>query len=255
VPDADDPTDTPRRRGKLGASVRRTEALTNRVIEGAVLPVWQRATSGEPRWPVSLAVIAAVVMQGLLPSQVQLTHPWLLPSVALFLVIAITVADPSRMTSESPILRFGTAALIAWITGANLLSAARLVNRLLTGNFHGSAERLLITGGAIWLTNVIAFALWYWHFDRGGPVDRAHGKAEYPDFLFPQMQDPSLAPPDWDTGFIDYMFVSFTNAAAFSPTDVLPLKRWAKLTMMTQSAISLMTVALVVARAVNVLPG
>jgi len=95
--------------------------------------------------------------------------------------------------------------------------------------------------------------LWYWHFDRGGPVDRAQGTAEYPDLLFPQMQDRSLAPPDWDTGFVDYFYVSFTNAAAFSPTDVLPLKRWAKLTMLVQSVVSLMTIALVIARAVNIL--
>ena len=239
--------------GRLGDGVRQTEALTSQVIEGKVLPVWKRVTAGEPRWPVAVAVVAAVLMQGLLPRQVQLVHPWILPSVAAALLVAIVIASPTRLTEESATLRFGTGVLIAWLTGANGLSAIRLLNRLLNGTFVGSPTRLLFTGGAIWLTNVICFALWYWHFDRGGPVDRAHGRSEYPDFLFPQMQDRSLAPPDWDTGFVDYFYLSFTNASAFSPTDVLPLKRWAKLTMMLQSAISLATVVLVIARAVNIL--
>ncbi len=247
----------PRRRvlGRLGAGVRQTEALTSEVITGRVLPTWKRVTTGEPRWPVALAVVAAVVMQGLLPEQVQLVHPWILPSVAVVLLAALIVANPTRIVHESPALRLTSGVLIAWLTGANILSMIRLLTRLLDGTFHGSPKLLLLTGGAIWLTNVICFALWYWFFDRGGPVDRAHGRAEYPDLLFPQMSDPELAPPDWATGFVDYLYLSFTNASAFSPTDVLPLKRWAKLTMLLQSAISLITVALVIARAVNILKG
>jgi uncharacterized membrane protein len=115
------------------------------------------------------------------------------------------------------------------------------------------AGPLLITGAAIWLTNVIVFSLWYWELDRGGPVARAHATRAHPDFLFAQMQNPELAPSDWEPGFADYLYLSFTNATAFSPTDVLPLSRWAKLTMMLQSAVSLATVALVIARAVNIL--
>ena len=108
------------------------------------------------------------------------------------------------------------------------------------------------SGGAIWLTNVIAFALWYWEFDRGGPVARALAKRTRPDFGFPQMNDPAQY-PDWEPTFVDYFYLSFTTATAFSPTDVLPMTRWAKLTMMAQSAVSLVAVALVVARAVNIL--
>ena len=115
-------------------------------------------------------------------------------------------------------------------------------------------SELLLTGAAIWLTNVIVFGLWYWEFDRGGPVARAHAVKQYPDFLFPQMgSPPELTPPDWEPEFVDYLYFSFTNATAFSPTDVMPLSRWAKLTMLAQSAVSLMTVALVIARAVNIL--
>jgi uncharacterized membrane protein len=143
--------------------------------------------------------------------------------------------------------------LIATISAANAWSLGRLVTHLLQGTEAGDATRLLLTGGAIWLTNVLVFALWYWELDRGGPVGRAHAVRTYPDFLFPQMQSPALAPEEWEPGFVDYLYLSFTNAAAFSPTDVLPLSRWAKLTMLVQSAVSLATVALVVARAVNTL--
>ena len=100
---------------------------------------------------------------------------------------------------------------------------------------------------------MIVFALWYWEFDRGGPAARALGTDPYPDFLFVQMTSPKLAPPDWEPAFADYLYLAFTNAAAFSPTDVMPLSRWAKLAMTVQSAISILTVALIVARAVNIL--
>jgi uncharacterized membrane protein len=97
------------------------------------------------------------------------------------------------------------------------------------------------------------FALWYWELDRGGPAARATAPRPYPDFLFPQMQSPELAPDNWEPSFTDYLYVSFTNATAFSPTDVMPLSRWAKLTMMLHSMVSVVTVALVIARAVNIL--
>jgi uncharacterized membrane protein len=108
-------------------------------------------------------------------------------------------------------------------------------------------------GGAIWITNVIIFALWYWELDRGGPVARSKAVHKYPDFMYPQMQAPDLAPEHWEPTFLDYLYVSFTNATAFSPTDTMPLSRWAKMLMMAQASVSLATVALVIARAVNIL--
>ena len=132
-------------------------------------------------------------------------------------------------------------------------SLERLAAGLVSGHQHWDAGSLLITGGAIWLTNVIVFSLWYWEFDRGGPVARALATNPYPDFQFPQMVSPEMAPPHWEPQFADYLYLAFTNAAAFSPTDVMPLSRWAKLAMTLQSAISIVTVALVVARAVNIL--
>jgi hypothetical protein len=117
------------------------------------------------------------------------------------------------------------------------------------------AGPLLLNGGAIRLTNVIVFALWYWEADRGGPAARANAREDYPDFLFPQMTTPEMVGGDWEPYFVDYLYLSFTNATAFSPTDTMPLSRWAKLTMMAQSAVSLLIVALVVARAgASVLP-
>jgi hypothetical protein len=139
------------------------------------------------------------------------------------------------------------------MSAANVASGVRLIADLLRGQGIHDPTELLLTGGAIWLTNVTVFALWYWEFDRGGPVARAVAPRRYPDFLFPQMTSPELAPPGWSPTFVDYLYTSFTNATAFSPTDVLPLSRWAKLTMMGQSAISLVIAALVVARAVNIL--
>ena len=183
-----------------------------------------------------------------------LLHPaWLLPAVEGLLLLALVVANPRRINRESRAIRLAGLTLAAVISLANAWSVARLVIGLVQGTEGGSAGPLLVTGGAIWLTNVIVFGLWYWEFDRGGPAARANATRMYPDFLFAQMTSPHLAPPDWEPAFSDYLYLSFTNAAAFSPTDVLPLSRWAKMAMTTQAAISIVTVALVVARAVNIL--
>ena len=124
---------------------------------------------------------------------------------------------------------------------------------ILGGQTGQDAAGLLGSGAAIYGTNIIAFGIWYWELDRGGPFARATGTRLHPDFLFPQMSDPHLAPPDWEPLFFDYLYVSLTNVFAFSPTDTLPLRRWAKALMALQSVVALSTTALVVARAVNVL--
>ncbi|MDQ1515822.1 MAG: hypothetical protein QOE80_1652 [Actinomycetota bacterium] len=218
-----------------------------------LLPAWKRVTQGEPRWPVSLGIIAAIAMQLALPGRLA-PHPrWLLPSLEALLLVGLVVTNPHRLNRESPPVRAGSLVLIAVISLANAWSAIRLVHGLVLGTNGQDAGPLLMTGAAIWLTNVIVFTLWYWDLDRGGPVARAHARRRHPDFLFAQMDCPDLAPEDWEPAFVDYLYLSFTNATAFSPTDVLPLSRWAKLTMMLQSAVSLVTVALVIARAVNIL--
>jgi uncharacterized membrane protein len=161
--------------------------------------------------------------------------------------------NPTRLNRESAVMRGGSLTLTALVSVANGWSAALLSIELVGGRAGENAGPLLSTGAAIWLTNIIAFALWYWQFDRGGPAARAHARRRIPDFLFVQMQSPEVAHPDWEPAFVDYLYLSFTNATAFSPTDVMPLSRWAKLTMLVQSLVSLVTVALVIARAVNIL--
>jgi uncharacterized membrane protein len=140
------------------------------------------------------------------------------------------------------------------MSAANAWSVVHLIIALINGSADvNRPATLLFTGASIWLTNVIAFALWYWEFDRGGPVERARGTVKYPDLQFPQMTAPDMAPPHWEPAFADYLYVAFTNATAFSPTDTMPMSRWAKMAMTLQSAISLITMGLIVARAVNIL--
>jgi hypothetical protein len=165
----------------------------------------------------------------------------------------VFVAKSTRFERRARVLRIASLALIGVMSLSNATSAGRLVVDLVRVEGIRDPARLLLTGAAIWLTNVIVFGLWYWEFDRGGPLARAAGARPFPDFVFPQMTSPELAPVEWEPGFVDYLYVSFTNAMAFSPTDVMPMTRWAKLTMLTQSLISVMTVALVIARAVNIL--
>jgi hypothetical protein len=270
VPEEEPPSEAPDKSEKqsggwnpadrLRAELRRVERLLDPGIdlieqagERYVLPAWQRVTKGEPRWPVSMAIVASIVLQLALPEKVAFRPRWLLPSLQGLMLIGIIAANPLRIDRETIRLRAATIGLICVSSLANAWSAGRLVKHLVNGTLLQSPSRLLITGAAIWMTNVIVFALWYWECDRGGPGERMQAKKPYPDFLFAQMQSPELAPREWEPGFADYLYLSFTNASAFSPTDVLPLSRWAKMTMMLQAGVSLSTVALVVARAVNVL--
>jgi hypothetical protein len=219
-----------------------------------VIPAWRRPTQGETRWPAALAVAAAAALQLPLPGRVVLLHPgWLLPLLEGLLLMALVIANPRRINTESRLLRMLGLTVAALLSLANAWSVVRLVIGLVQGTEGGAPGPLLITGGIIWLTNVIVFGLWYWEFDRGGPAARANADRMYPDFQFAQMTSPQLAPPDWEPAFGDYLYLSFTNASAFSPTDVLPMSRWAKMGMTLQAAISIVTVALVVARAVNIL--
>jgi uncharacterized membrane protein len=139
------------------------------------------------------------------------------------------------------------------ITLDNLVSAFVLDYGIVTGRTSNDAIGLLSAGAAIYLTNIIVFGIWYWELDRGGPFNRAAGTGPHPDFLFPQMGLPEISPEHWEPRFLDYLYTSFTNAMAFSPTDTMPLSRWAKSLMALQSAIALSTTALVLARAVNIL--
>jgi hypothetical protein len=218
------------------------------------IPAWRRPTEGETRWQAAVAVAIAVALQYPLPGRLVLVHPvWLLPTLQALLLIALIMANPRRINTESRAIRLLGLTLAALLSLANAYSVARLVVDLVQGTEGNNAGPLLITGGIIWLINVIVFALWYWEFDRGGPVARAQALRMYPDFQFVQMASPQLAPPGWEPTFADYLYLAFTNATAFSPTDTMPLSRWAKMGMTVQASVSIVTVALVVARAVNIL--
>jgi hypothetical protein len=220
----------------------------------AGVPAWKRRTDGEARWQVAVSVAVAIALQIAVPGRLAVFRPvWILPALQGVLFIALAVANPGRINRESAALRTLGLALAALISFANAWSVVSLTAGLVRGTEGGNAGPLLVTGGVIWLTNVIVFGLWYWEFDRGGPAARALGLRQYTDFQFPQMATPDAAPPDWEPAFADYLYLAFTNASAFSPTDVMPLSRWAKLAMTIQSVISIVTIALIVARAVNIL--
>jgi len=230
-----------------------TDALRS-VSDRVVVPAWQRATNIESRVPVMCALAVAITITALLPDRVA-NHPrWLLPGLAAILFVIVLAVNPYKSPDRARQLRPLTFALLAVVSLGNAASAARLVVDLVHGEGIRSPDTLLLTGGAIWATNMIIFAIWYWEADGGGPGGRAMKMKDRPDFLFPQMTiHESLVKPDWEPHFVDYLYLSFTNATAFSPTDVMPLTPWTKLTMMAQSTVSLTVVVLVVARAVNIL--
>lgn len=202
---------------------------------------------------MALAILAAVILQTLLPDQFVVHPRYVLQAVELIALVALAISHPERMSRRTRGVRTASQLLFALVTINNMISVGLLVHRITTGGAIRPVE-LLVGGAEIWLTNTIVFALWYWEYDRGGPASRALGLADTPDLLFPQMTDPALA-LNWEPIVMDYLFVSYTNSTAFSPTDTLPLSRWAKALFMLQSAISLVTVALIAARAVNILPG
>ena len=184
----------------------RMDELEHRMAPGErpgprAVPAWKRPTQGEARWQAALAVGVAVALQYALPGRLVLVHPtWLLPTLEGLLLIVLVMANPRRINIESRALRLLGLTLAALLSLANAWSVGALVVGLVQGTQGGSPGSLLITGGAIWLTNVIVFGLWYWEFDRGGPVARAHADRMYPDFLFAQMATPQLAAPDWEPG-------------------------------------------------------
>lgn len=215
-------------------------------------PFWHHTHRGEPRWPISLVVLTVIFLQLTLPASLNVSNVKLVCGLEGAILIAVNILNPSRISSHETWPRRLNLALLILMSVANLVSIGNLIHELLNSGVT-NAKELLLTGGAIWLTNVVVFALWYWEFDRGGPGARAEARYHVPDFMFPQMSDPDLAEPHWAASFFDYLYMSFTNSSAFSPTDVLPLRRWAKALMLTQSLTSLVVVALVIARAVNIL--
>jgi hypothetical protein len=219
---------------------------------------WGVPVHHENLWPARVAILATIALYVTLPDRLTVGPSWLPPALEGALVGTLTVMAPVRHTREVAAQRLLSVVLIGLINLANIGSLVLLVAALLHRGvaFAGrplDGQTLLLAAVEIWLTNILVFALWYWELDRGGPIDRRRASHREPDFLFPQMSTPACTKPDWAPHFVDYLYVSFTNATAFSPTDTLPLTSWAKLLMLIQALASLLTIALVAARAVNIL--
>jgi uncharacterized membrane protein len=214
--------------------------------------VRNRIERGDPFWPAQLAVAAAIALNLVLSKKVTIGPVWLLPSVEAVLLMALVVVAPRHATVHSRRRRQFALAVIGLVSLANIVSLGLLVHYLINGGKAGG-HKLILSGIVLWATNVLLFAVWYWEMDRGGPVERFSNPDALPDFQFPQMENPRFAPEHWRPGFLDYLYTSLTNATAFSPTDTMPLTQTAKSVMSVQSVAALLTVGLVVARAVNIL--
>jgi uncharacterized membrane protein len=209
----------------------------------------------ERRWPMATAVLTATILYVGTPHRGRVPGWWLFPVVQLVLLGILIAQDPGRIDRRSPTLHRLMVALLVIMTAGTALSVTVLAVDILAGVADVTATVLLGRGAAIWVENVIVFSLWYWQFDRGGPAERAAGSPVPPSFAFPEDATPELAPAGWRPAYPDYLYLAYTNSTAFSPTDTLPVRRWAKLTMMIQSTLSLVIAILVLARAINILPG
>ena len=213
---------------------------------------WGVPSADRSYWPARGAIVVATILYLFLPNELIPGPRWVAPGLEMAILLVLTTFTPHRTKQASPLRRVLVIALVALVTDANLINLGLLVHALLQGGVQ-NGRLLILASIGIWLTNVIVFGLWYFELDRGGPNQRHNPAHREPDFLFPQMSTPGAGRPDWSPSFLDYLYVSFTNATAFSPTDTMPMTAAAKGLMGVQSAASLLTVALVAARAVNIL--
>jgi hypothetical protein len=221
-----------------------------------------RGIAHEPRWHASLAVLAAVALYITLPPKLTIGPAWIAPLLVLAVLVPLSILGPRRH-AETRRMRLWSIVLIAIVNFFNIASIALLIH----GFFHptraaefSSAAPLLRHGFQIWLTNILVFGLWYYEMDGGGPESRAHartGDVHSADFLYPQAQlftaDRQHAFPAWKPRFFDYLYLAFTNATAFSPTDTFPLTQRAKCLMAVEALISLATIAIILARSVSLI--
>jgi len=228
-----------------------------------------RTELGESPLLPAAAILGAAALYATLPTRFITAHSagafsvarWVVPALTLLLLLVLLASVPHGRLVRS--LGFGAGrvrlgrrvavlTVTAVISVANAASIILLVHLLVIGA-HTQARALLRAAIHMWCTNVLVFALWFWELDSGGPVARTTVDASARDFLFPQQATPEVAPTGWRPAFLDYLYLSFTNATAFSPTDAMPLSRWAKMLMLVESAVSLVLAIMVAARAINIL--
>jgi uncharacterized membrane protein len=209
---------------------------------------------GERRWPMAITLLVAMALPFLLPPKYSLGPRWILPVVEALLLVALVVADPGRIDRRSDFIRALSIGLVVILVGGAAVATVRLVVDLIRGGPEtNSPTQLLQVGSLTWVYVLITFCFLYWELDGGGPEARARAAPEFPDLAFPEHLNPQMARPGWQPEFFDYLYLAFTNAVAFSPTDVMPLARWAKLAMAVEAVASLIILGLVIARAVNIL--
>jgi hypothetical protein len=228
--------------------------------------------SGETGEPVLLplaAIAGAAALYATLPTRF-IAGPnaglfgvvrWIVPGLTVLLLIGLLASFPEgrlvrKLGLELAMVHLGRRIVVLFVTAlisaANFASILLLVHLLIAGA-HTNARLLLRAGVHMWCVNVLVFALWFWELDNGGPIKRLKAGALGRDFLFPQQAQPGVGEPGWQPLFLDYLYVSFTNATAFSPTDAMPLSRWAKMLMLVESSASLVLAIMVAARAINIL--
>jgi len=208
----------------------------------------------EKRWPMAVTLVVAIAVPLLLPPRFSLRPSWAVPAVEALLLVAIVAIDRGRIDRRSTAGRALSLGLVAVLVASAAGVTGRLVVDLVQGGPEtNSAEDLLKTGFLVWFYTIIAFAFVYWVLDGGGPESRFLAPPQFPDLAFPGQLNPGVCPPGWRPEFFDYLYLGFTDATAFSPTDVMPLARWAKFAMTVQAIVSLMILGLVIARAVNIL--
>ena len=208
-----------------------------------------RQSLREPRWPAFVAMLAAAGVYLALPEPLSVGPSWLLLAIIVLLMIPIVVSDRRGNHNVTRTLTFIANGIIT------IAMVAALIH-LIQGIPHHleTPKALLRSAAALWIANILVFALWYWKLDAGGPLQRDRGQGmSRSSFLFPQMLNREGQDASWTPHFVDYLFLAFNTSTAFSPTDTAVLSRWAKLGTMLQSLISLMIVALLAARAVNIL--
>jgi hypothetical protein len=213
------------------------------------------ANIGESRWPPVAALVlfmaTNIALRIWLPREGAVRVVWLVPALEAILVVLLLVGAPGNLARRTPWVRRVALTLVFLFVAGALWSTTLLVYDLIKGiGVTTSASELLATGAVVWLGNNLAFALLYWLMDGGGPLARSIDPAPV-DFAFTQHMSPELAPPGWRPVFLDYLHLGFTNATAFSPTDVMPLTHRAKYTMVVQATVALALFGLIVARAVN----
>jgi len=205
--------------------------------------------TAEPRWPSVLALLATGGLHFIIPAPLRFGQEWLLLAVVTLLLIPTVVA---HRVGKLLLNRVLSHIVLSAVTASMVWSLGLLIVRL--PRHVDPPQELLRAAAALWVANILVFASWYWRLDAGGPNKRdllnTHNEGA---FLFPQMITPWESDKNWRPGFVDYLFLAFNTSTAFSPTDVPVLSRWAKLMMMMQALISLATVALLAARAVNIL--